>query len=84
MRRGQEQKPDVTIVSSEAQAPAQKPAPAKPNQIPVSFDEWYLQAAHGRNWRPAMKLAIKNHFEARGFMKSKDFKKGLEDFGIRS
>jgi hypothetical protein len=85
-RRGKEMQSDLQVISSEAKnAPQPTSTEAvKPDQIPVSFDDWYLRVQHGRGWRPEMKKAIKAHFEARGFMKSKEFTKGLEDFGFKA
>lgn len=82
-RRGKNENKQVTIVGAEeTPAPAQKP-PA-PNRIVQSFDAWWVLTAQSKNLRSTLKEAIQRHFEARGFMESKEFDKGLQDFGINT
>ena len=90
-RRGREHRQVVTVIGNgQAQAVAQ-PAQVSPStqavqplKIQVSFDDWYLQKQHGRNWRPEMKEALRRHLTACGFMKTGDFENGLKHFGIKS
>lgn len=56
--------------------------PVKPFELKLSFDKWWLMTMQKRELSPTLKVAIKKHFESRGFLKNGDFEKGLEDFGL--
>jgi hypothetical protein len=62
------------------------PVAAKPSgvDIPISFDRWWLQTQSKYKFKPALKSAVKKHFEARGFMNYKKFNEGLRDFGFKT
>lgn len=53
--------------------------------IQVSFDQWWLQTQQKYNFKPALKDALKKHFETKGFINdSRNFEKGLRDFGFNT
>jgi hypothetical protein len=56
---------------------------SKPFMISLSFDKWWLMTMQKLDLTPSMKIAVKKHFEARGFMKTGNFEGGLEDFGLK-
>lgn len=48
----------------------------------LSFDAWFTKVATERKFNSNLKEALKLHFEANGFMKDKQFDKGLKHFGF--
>jgi hypothetical protein len=76
-------KREVQIVGeqSEEQPVSQDVKPIMPN---ISFDSWWLQVQNKHSFKSALKDAVKKHFEARGFMSSREFDKGLRDFGFNT
>ena len=70
----------VVIVSRPDAAPVN--VPAEPIKIDVTFDAWWSVAQGSLRLKPEMKEVLKHHFIARGFMASKEFDKGLKDFGL--
>ena len=77
-----EKKQEVTIVGQE-EVPVQAEQQAAPVKPDISFDQWWAQAQNQYKFKPALKKAVECHFKARGFMESKDFEKGLRDFGYK-
>ena len=73
----------LRIVGLEEERAAFVPLPA-PILPKMSFDTWWLLAQQRLSLRIELKEAVKKHLEARGFMKTGDFEKGLIDFGYRS
>lgn len=79
---GQPVQPVVSLfgISPAVQA-RQAPLPAP--KAKVGFDQWYAQACRkNKKLTPNLKKALMLHMEARGFMKSGDYDKGLKDFGL--
>jgi hypothetical protein len=50
-------------------------APIKPD---ITFESWFMQTG----LKVELKKVLMKHFKARGFLDSKEFDKGLSDFGI--
>lgn len=50
----------------------------------LDFNSWWLLAQRKHKLSPSLKNAVYLHFAARGFLDSKDFDSGLEDFGVKS
>ena len=57
-------------------------APVEPIKIEMTFDAWWAMKQGTLKLDTDMKDILKKHFTARGFMKSKEFDKGLKDFGL--
>jgi len=84
-KRKEEAKEFVVVSEDASPAPvAQAPVAAKTPDIPISFDRWWLQTQSKYKFKPSLKVAVKKHFEARGFMHYKKFNDGLRDFGFRT
>jgi hypothetical protein len=77
-------KQEVTIVGDEQEAPAAPAPAAKPIQVPISFDAWWLQMETKYKFKPELKMSVQRHFQARGFMDYKKFNQGLREFGFRT
>lgn len=76
---------EVIVVGQEpVAAPVEAPRAAKPVQVAITFDAWWIQTAGKYNLKQDLKQSIKRHFEARGFMNYKKFNAGLRDFGFRT
>ena len=61
------------------------PAPyVEPLRIQIDFDSWWMLTQQRLRLRPELKESIKKHFGSRGFLVSKDFDAGLQDFGIKT
>ena len=70
----------VVIVSRPDDVPVI--VPAEPVKIALTFDAWWATAQGSLRLKPEMKEVLRHHFIARGFMASKEFDKGLKDFGL--
>lgn len=76
MSRKYKEQPTLKIVGQSDPQPANtETAPIKPQ---LSFDAWFMQ----KGLKSELKNILKKHFDARGFMASKEFDTGLKDFGI--
>jgi hypothetical protein len=83
-RRADKQK-EVEIVTTEPKLEiAPSPLLPQPKQPKINFDQWWLQKQNELKLRPQLKEAFRKHLEARGFMSTGDYDKGLEDFGIKA
>lgn len=51
--------------------------------IQIPFESWWIQTQNRLNLKPDLQESVKKHFQARGFMDSKDFNGGLRDFGFK-
>ena len=90
-KRKEEEKKDFVVVEAQ---PANESSPQPPTvrattptpqaAIPISFDRWWIQTQNKYNFRPALKKAVRKHFEARGFMDYRKFDAGLRDFGFNT
>lgn len=84
MSKRKEQKKDFTVVGQEVKQ-QQPTAQVQPKEVPMTFDEWWLQTQQKLKLKPELKLAMRKHFEARGFINdSKKFNDGLKDFGFKA
>jgi hypothetical protein len=82
-QKRKEESKEFTVVSNSAPVQAvQTQVAAQTPDIPISFDRWWLQTQSKYNFKPSLKIAVKKHFEARGFMDYKKFNAGLRDFGF--
>ena len=75
------QNSEVTIVGiTEEAAPKATDLP-KRIQPAMTFEAWWMLAQSTYKLAPHMKSAVYKHFKARGFLVSKEYDKGLRDFG---
>jgi hypothetical protein len=79
-QKRREQKVEFTVAGAE-QASAE-PVIIPPARPVISFQAWWLQAQQAKQLKFELREALKKHFEARGFMTSGEFDKGLADFGL--
>jgi len=87
MNKQKETQKEVTIVGPKAEsARPRQTSVTRPQapQIPITFDAWWLRTQNKYKFKPALKNAVKRHFEARGFMDYTKFDAGLRDFGFRT
>jgi hypothetical protein len=72
---------DITVVG---QARVREPKLSLPERAApeVSFDSWWLRTQKKFDFKPEMKEIVWKHFNARGFIKNRDFEAGLKDFGV--
>ena len=47
----------------------------------LTFDQWWNRNSTKRKFSAGLKEALRLHFEKWGFMKDKEFDKGLKHFG---
>lgn len=78
-RRG-DKKEEVRIISQPQEASAPEAPKAKKPRI--SFDQWWLETQNKFKLRASLKEAVRKHLEARGFMETGEYDKGLSDFGL--
>ena len=71
-------KDNMIMIPKEPEATPVSTTKAQPIKPIVTFEQWW--AAKGIPSK--YKIAVKKHFEARGFMASQEFDKGLKDFGL--
>jgi hypothetical protein len=55
-----------------------------PNLTNIDYDTWWTLTQKKLNLSKDLKISVKKHFEARGFLKSRNFDAGLADFGIKA
>jgi hypothetical protein len=88
-KRREEKKEFTVVAPHEDSKPTAPPsvrstkAPA-PSAVPTTFDGWWIQTQNKYNFKPALKKAVKKHFEARGFTDHRRFNEGLRDFGFNT
>lgn len=72
---------ELRIVGEPAPIEVQQNQP-KP-EIKLSFDQWWILTRQKRNLPETLKESLKIHFKAWGFLESKEFDKGLLQFGFK-
>jgi hypothetical protein len=71
---------ELMIVGQEQ--PAQSASLPEPIMPRMEYDAWWLLTQRRLNLQPTLKVALKKHFQARGFLESGRYDDGLRDFGI--
>ena len=69
----------LRIIGLEEKVAAPQAEPIKPK---VSFDAWWLQAQQQYGLSSDLKDIVRKHFQARGFLNTGEFLKGIKDFGF--
>lgn len=80
-QRRKEIKQGFTVVGESSAPSIESVIVSQQPDIPISFDNWWLQTQSKYKFKSELKMAVQKHFEARGFTDYKKFNDGLRDFG---